>query len=47
MTKVLVINTIGLNYEGITSVIYNYLSSMDRDNLEFNFISFEGMDKEL
>lgn len=39
MKKVLIINTIGLNYEGITSVIKNYVSAMDYTELEFHFVA--------
>lgn len=39
MKKIAIIQTIGLQYEGITSVIYNYCSNMDMDGLEFYFIS--------
>lgn len=45
--KVLVINTLGLNYEGITTVLFNYLSNMNRDNLTIDFITYDGMNPEL
>ncbi|WP_050641982.1 MULTISPECIES: glycosyltransferase family 1 protein [Clostridia] len=44
---ILVINTIGLNYEGITFVIYNYLNSMDRSDMDIDFIAFESIKKKL
>ena len=37
--KTLIINTIGLGFEGISSVIVNYLSHMDRNSLMFDFIA--------
>lgn len=37
--KTLIINTIGLGFEGISSVIVNYLSHMDRNSLMFDFIT--------
>lgn len=45
--KVLMINIVGLNYEGITSVIYNYVSTMDRNGLELNFLGYHDMDEKL
>lgn len=45
--KVLIIPTLGLAYEGITSVIYNYISHMDCEGLDLNFISFLDMDIDL
>lgn len=39
MKRVLIINTIGLGFEGISSVIVNYLSHMDRSGLTFDFIA--------
>lgn len=47
MKKVLIVNTLGLHYEGITSVIYNFISNMDRSGFQIDFISFEGMNPEL
>lgn len=35
MTKVLLISTVGLKYDGITNVILSNLEAMDRTNLEF------------
>ena len=37
--KVLVINTIGFLFEGISSVVVNYISNMERNGLEFDFIT--------
>lgn len=37
MKKILIINTVGYNYDGITSVILNYLKAMDRKDLVFSF----------
>lgn len=45
--KLLTISTIGLNYNGITMVIYNYLSQMDRKDIKMEFISFLEMDRTL
>lgn len=47
MKKVLIINTIGLNFEGITSVIYNYLCYIDKKELRIDVLAFEGMNEEL
>ena len=47
MKKVLIVNTLGLHYEGITSVIYNFISNMDRSGMQIDFIAFEGMSPEL
>ena len=47
MIKILIINTLGLNYERITSVIYNYIKNIKKENLQFDFISFEGMNEGL
>lgn len=41
MKKVLVVNTVGFQYEGITSVIMNYVGSMNREDLEFTFLVYE------
>lgn len=38
MKKILIINTIGFDLEGISSVILNYLEHMDRSNVNFDFI---------
>lgn len=37
MKKVLIINTVGYNYDGITSVILNYLKTMEKEGLSFTF----------
>lgn len=47
MKKVLIINTIGLNYEGITTVIFNYSSHICLNELKLEFVAFEGVDSEL
>ena len=47
MKKIAIIHTIGLQYEGITSVIYNYCSNMDMDGLEFYFISSGTVQKDI
>ena len=39
--KVLVINTVGFQYEGTTSVILNYIGTMERDGLDFTFPVYE------
>jgi len=36
MIKILIINTTGLNFEGITNSIINYLEAMDRSDLEID-----------
>lgn len=36
MKHILVINTIGMGYEGISSVILNYLEHMDKENLDLH-----------
>lgn len=41
MTKVLIVSLVGFDYEGITSVIYNYCSNMDRSGLELEFIVYD------
>lgn len=42
--KILIINTIGLYFEGISTVIYNYVSSMDRSDFEIDFLTFAPVD---
>ena len=42
--KILVINTVGLRFEGISTVIYNYISSMDRSGFEIDFLTFAPVD---
>lgn len=39
MVKILVINTVGFTLNGISSVIKNYYEAMDKNNLQFEFIS--------
>ena len=38
--KVLVVPTLGLNLEGITTVIYNYVSAMNREGICFHFLTY-------
>lgn len=38
--RILIANTIGLGYEGITSVIKNYITAMERDELDLHFIAY-------
>ena len=45
MKKVLVLNTIGMGYEGISSVIINYLTNMDRTNLSYIKNCYDDMPK--
>lgn len=45
--RILIINTLGLHYEGITSVIFNYINAMDRNNLNISFIAFDDIDESL
>lgn len=40
MKKVLIVPTIGLSLEGITTVIYNYISAMNRDGIQFHFMTY-------
>ena len=40
MKKVLIINTIGFGFEGISSVILNYISKMDLSDLQLDFVTF-------
>lgn len=47
MKKVLVINTIGLNYEGITSVIFNYSSYMCLTDMQLEFVAFDNINPDL
>lgn len=39
MKKILVIHILGIEYEGITSVIYNYCFSMNKEGLQFDILS--------
>ncbi len=45
--KILVINTVGLQFNGITTVIYNYLSAMDRTGMEIDFLAFDSICDEI
>ena len=36
MNKVVIISTVGLIYDGITSVIVSYLEAMDKTDLEID-----------
>lgn len=38
--RILITNTIGLGYEGITSVIKNYITAMEREGLDLHFIAY-------
>lgn len=40
MKKVLISPTLGLDLEGITSVIYNYTKAMDRSGLQLSFLTY-------
>lgn len=40
MKKILISPTLGLDLEGITSVIYNYTSAMDRSGLQLFFLTY-------
>lgn len=40
MKRILIINTVGFRYEGISMVITNYLSHMDKQGFEFDFLCF-------
>ena len=40
MKKILIVPTLGLDLEGITSVIYNYTRSMDRSDLQLYFVTY-------
>ena len=44
MKRILIINTIGFGFEGISSVIVNYLSHMDKHGLEFTFLAQPSID---
>lgn len=45
-TKILVINTVMTGKNGVTNVIFNYLSSMDRSDVEIDFLSLNSPDKQ-
>ena len=40
MKRILISPTLGLDLEGITSVIYNYTKAMDRSGLEISFLTY-------
>lgn len=40
MKNILIIPTLGLDLEGITSVIYNYTNAMDRSGLQISFLTY-------
>lgn len=40
MKKILISPTLGLDLEGITSVIYNYTKAMDRSGLQLSFLTY-------
>lgn len=45
--RILIINTVGLGFEGISSVIYNYINSMDRQDLKIDFLTFAPLDPQI
>lgn len=45
--RILIINTVGLRFEGISTVIYNYISSMDRLEFEIEFLTFDPVDTKI
>lgn len=47
MKKVLIVNTVGFQFEGITSVVRNYARAMDREDLELTFLICEDTPREL
>lgn len=47
MKKILIVNTVGYNYDGMTSVILNYLSAMERQDLKFYFCVYENINPAL
>lgn len=47
MKKILILNTVGMRYEGISSVIMNYLENMDRTGLDIYVLVYENTDKQL
>lgn len=46
MKKILIVSTTGLGYDGITSVIYNYVIHMNREGMELDFTAFEDTNEE-
>lgn len=47
MKKILVLSTLGIYYEGITSVIYSYSRELNCKNFEFHFVAYEDVNQEL
>lgn len=47
MKRVLIVNTIGLGYEGITSVIKNYTGAMNKEGLEIHFVAMDSLPDDL
>ena len=47
MKKILIINTIGLNYEGMTHVIKNYIRNMNTEGLQLEFVGFENINPDI
>lgn len=47
MKKILVINTVGFQFEGISSVILNYIGNMNRQGLDITFPVYEDTPREL
>ena len=47
MKNVLIISCGGLIYDGITSVIYNYCNNMNRDGINFTFLAYSNIPKEI
>ena len=45
--KILIICTVGLRFEGISTVIYNYISSMDRSDLAIDLLTFAPVDAKI
>lgn len=43
----MILSTLGLYYEGITSVIYNYVSHIDSNQFDIDFIAYKDIDLEL
>lgn len=40
MKRILIVPTLGLGLEGITTVIYNYIHAMDRQDLQLHFLTY-------
>lgn len=47
MKKVLIINTIGFGYEGISSVIFNYLCTMDTKDIAIDLVVYSDTPKSM